>query len=257
MLIRRNAFRWIKILLLSSMVLLGQQGCGSTDDDIELVNNGTYIGGFPVVTAGVPGDTTDSLGHGGSRNNNAPYSTPVIESVRPARMHIDGGVEVILTGKGFVLTADEATIVMLGDMEIRNFKVKSQGTELSFIAPAVDRPQTIKIKVSNGYADDSHQFVYFSGEMTLDEIYPSSGPVFSDTNITLTGTNFTYNKDTSVTIALAPGKPPPITPLLNVIVVSEEIITATIPPGVSTGVVPITVSSSNAEMPLTIEFTYN
>jgi hypothetical protein len=263
MFIRKTTFVWLGILFLSGVYFISQGGCGTApDNDIDYGAKGTSevsSGGYRAHytweecdidfdDGSVPDDSSDGNGNGYGRDGHPLHKAPVIESVVPARVYIDGGVEITLKGEGFARMPGKEPTVMLGDVKIEKFKVRKRGTELRFTVPAVDRPQTIEVKVINKYGEGSHKFVYFSGVMTLTGIQPSKGTTCGGTPVTISGTHFTYTEDTKVCVG---GRS-----LNDLDVVSKNEIRGTVPPGVSEGVVDVTVACSNAEVPLSLDFTY-
>lgn len=108
-------------------------------------------------------------------------SPPNIDTISPATGPLHGGTAVSIVGSGLSSASD----VIFGDVSAKSFTVVND-SEIDAIAPAVASPSTIAITVSSPNGD-AIWFDAFTYEISVDEIFPTSGPVSGGTPVSITG----------------------------------------------------------------------
>jgi hypothetical protein len=156
---------------------------------------------------------------------------PTVTAISPDTGSVAGGTEVTVTGAGFV---SRSATVAFGTSRATDVKVTSP-TTITATAPARSAG-SVDVTVATtdtgtSATDPLDLFAY--GPPRVTGLSPGSGPIFGGTSVTITGTSFGPDDNVSFGTTAATG----------VTVTSATTLVAGAPPGVTTGVVDVTVTA--------------
>ena len=206
------------------------------------VNSDTSI--TAVTPAGTPGAAvvvvTTGYGNGSKAAAFTYVAAPTVASVSPAVGPAAGGMNVTITGAGFM----GATSVTVGGAPAASFTVNSN-TSITAVTPA-GTPGAAVVAVTTAYGNGSKAaaFTYVAAP-AVSSVSPDAGAAAGGTAVTVTGTGFTGA--TSVTVGGAPAA--------SFTVNSDTSITAVTPAGApGAAVVAVTTACGNGSK--AVAFTY-
>ncbi len=165
-------------------------------------------------------------------------------SVSPGSGPVAGGTAITITGTGY--TTDDDTTVTIGGVAAASFNVVS-ATSIQATTP-MHAAGVVNVRVSNSFGTDTlvGAFEYFDPVQVID-VDPAFGPVAGGTSVTITGSSFTTDPDTSVMVGGAAAT--------SIHVVDSSTILAATPAGVA-GLAAVVVSNSHGSATLASGFEY-
>gem|GEM_PF-1342349 len=210
--------------------------------DVTLNTSTTITCTTPGSTSWGDVDVTVQSSTNGTAHGAFTYRrTPEITSVTPSSGPQGGGTTIRITGSNFCEALTDTVDVTVGRVAATGVHLVSDVTGVYIECVTANSPDYGLVSVSirsatHGTATKAEAFTYVPPTPTIATITPNEGPLLETTNITITGQHF--ENTVNVTIGSLAAS--------NVVVnAGKTQIQCQVPPGVTTGPVPVTVSSSS------------
>jgi IPT/TIG domain len=178
------------------------------------------------------------------------YPPPTLASISPDDGSKVGGLPVTITGTGFVNNNPGVTILRFGQYIVNQFTIVND-TTITCNTPAVylEGKYDISVTNDNGKATLPLAFNFGGPPPELYSVTPGSGPVAGNTQITLSGANFTISAGTHQVRVNGISA-------IGVVRVNDGTITCYTPASTIAAAVDVSVSNTNGMVTLPGAFTY-
>jgi hypothetical protein len=206
------------------------------------------------VPAGNPGTTANVLVDNDNGRGRGPlfryHDQPALGGIAPANGRPEGGTLVTLSGAGFTVDGPGPNIVFFGGAPASNVSVVSNTTLTCKTPPgAAGSAVDVTLTNLNGSATLPAAFAY-RVPPTLTSVSPGRGPLHGGTALTITGTGFVANLAGVDVVTLA------AKPALNVVAVSDTLLTCISPAGTAGGPADVVVTNDNGSASAPGAFVY-
>lgn len=209
----------------------------ASDVRVELTAPALAEGAHDIVVANADVSATLPAGYFAVDESNPDLA---ILGVTPNRVSTDGGTRITIVGRGFGADAQ----VTIAGLRVPVESIDGQGIVVEVPRGLATGPQDIEIFTNGQQVMASDVFTAFR-PITVSSISPREGPIGGGTQVTITGLGFLEGAEVRIADV----------PLTNVVVVSDQEITATTVAGAS-GTFDVIVNTADAEAVLFNGFTF-